>query len=163
MGADCPGETILVVDDDVDLRSVTTSVLEQDGYQVLAAADGLEALEIARTYPGPIHLLITDLVMPGMDGAELGREIGSVRLGIAVIYVTAYAVAQLADQEIIQKRIVLDPEVPILVKPFNMEVLSQRVRRILDLSSGGLRPSPAPRGRPDSHDSQVARRTRRGP
>jgi len=130
-----PRETILVVDDDVGLRSVTQLALEQDGYRVLAAADGDEALELARTYPGPIHLLVTDLVMPGMDGAELGRQIGSFRLGIQILYVTAYAVAQLADHQIL-KGVVLDPEVPILVKPFNFAVLSKKVRRLLDLSPG---------------------------
>jgi two-component system, cell cycle sensor histidine kinase and response regulator CckA len=100
----------------------------------LLAEAGHEALWIAREYPGPIHLLVTDLVMPGMDGAELGRQIGSLRLGIPVLYVTAFAVAQLADQEIVLKRIVLDPGVPILVKPFSLEALEKRVREVLDIS-----------------------------
>jgi CheY-like chemotaxis protein len=102
-------ETILLVDDDVDLRAVTQLGLEHGGYQVLAAENGLEALQIAGEYPGPIHLLVTDLVMPAMDGAELGRQIGSLRLGIPVLYVTAFAIAQLADQAIVLKRIVLEP------------------------------------------------------
>jgi two-component system cell cycle sensor histidine kinase/response regulator CckA len=127
-------ETILLVDDDADLRSVTQLILEQGGYRVLAAEDGPEALRIAKEYPGPIHLLLTDLVMPAMDGAELGRQIGSLRLGIPVLYVTAFAVAQLADQEIVLKRIVLEPGVPILVKPFSFEALEKRVREVLDQS-----------------------------
>ncbi len=140
------GETILLVDDDGDLRSLMGLILEQDGYQVLAAADGAEALEIARAYPSAIHLLITDLVMPGMDGAELGRQIGSFRLGMPVLYVTAHAVAQLADHEIL-KGIVRDPEAPILAKPFASEVLSQRVRRMLDQSAGVLLRSRSSQGR----------------
>jgi len=127
-------ETILLVEDDADLRSVSQLILEQCGYQVLAAEDGPEALRIAREYSGPIHLLLTDLVMPGMDGAELGRQIGSHRLGVPVLYVTAFAVAQLADQAIVLKRIVLEPGVPILVKPFSAEALRARVREVLDQS-----------------------------
>jgi two-component system cell cycle sensor histidine kinase/response regulator CckA len=129
-------ETILLVDDDIDLRSVTQLILEQGGYRVLPAEEGHEALRIAREYPGPIHLLVTDLVMPGMDGAEVGRQIGSLRLGIPVLYVTAFAVAQLAHQEIVMKRIVLDPGVPILVKPFTFEALEKKVREVLELSYG---------------------------
>lgn len=132
MRAEGSVETILLVDDDAGLRSVTQLILEQGGYRVLAAEDGPEALRIAQEYPGPIHLLLTDLVMPGMDGAEVGRQIGSLRLGIPVLYVTAFAVAQLADQEIVLKRIVLDPGVPILVKPFSFEALEQKVREVLD-------------------------------
>jgi two-component system cell cycle sensor histidine kinase/response regulator CckA len=144
MRDDGSGETILLVDDDADLRSVTQLILEQAGYRVLAAEDGPEALRIAREYPGPIHLLVTDLVMPGMDGAELGRQIGSLRLGIPVLYVTAFAVAQLAHQEIVQRRIVLDPGVPILAKPFSFEALEKSVREVLDISyrvSPGSAPS----------------------
>ena len=134
-------ETILLVDDDVHLRSVTQVILERAGYRVLAAEGGPEALRIAREHPGPIHLLVTDLVMPGMDGAELGRRIGSLRLGIPILYVTAFAVAQLAHQEIVLKRIALDPGVPILVKPFSFEALEKSVREVLEIS-----PRSAPSG-----------------
>ncbi len=145
MRDDGSGQTILLVDDDVALRSVTQLVLEQAGYRVVTAEDGPEALRIAREYPGPIHLLVTDLVMPGMDGAELGRQIGSLRLGIPVLYVTAFAIAQLADQEIVLRRIVLDPGVPILVKPFSFEALEKSVREVLDISER-VSPRPAPPG-----------------
>jgi hypothetical protein len=66
---------ILVVDDDADLRSLAQIILEQSGYQVLVAADGRQALQIAQQEPDPIDLLLTDLVMPGMDGAVLGRQL----------------------------------------------------------------------------------------
>jgi len=66
---------ILVVDDDVDLRSLAQIILEQSGNQVLVAADGRQALQIAQHDPDPIDLLLTDLVRPGMDGAALGRQL----------------------------------------------------------------------------------------
>lgn len=145
-GGNGPVETILLVDDDADLRLVTQLVLEQRGYRVLTADDGTKALRIAKEYPGPIHLLLTDLLMPGMDGAELGRQLGSQRLGISVLYITAFAVAQLVDQEIVRNRIVLEPGVPILVKPFSFEALEENVRAVLDQSHRAARlPVPPPR------------------
>jgi CheY-like chemotaxis protein len=65
----------LVVDDDVDLRSLAQIILEQSGYQVLVAADGRQALQVAQHDPDLIDLLLTDLVMPGMDGAALGQQL----------------------------------------------------------------------------------------
>lgn len=138
-------ETILLVDDDADLCAVSQLILERRGYRVLVAENGPEALRIAKEYSGPIHLLLTDLVMPAMDGAELGRQIGSLRLGIPVLYVTAFAVAQLADQEILLKQIVLEPEVPILVKPFSVEALEEQVRAVLDQNHRASRTT-LPRG-----------------
>ena len=143
-------ETILLVDDDAALRSVAQLILDHCGYQVLVAGDGFEALRIAAEYPGPIHLLVTDLIMPGMDGAELGRQLGSQRLGIPVLYVTAFAIAQLVDQEIVLKRIVLEPGVPILVKPFSIEALEKKVRDVLDQS---YRASPVPPLAPERFDA----------
>lgn len=143
-------ETILLVDDDASLRSMTQLILEQAGYRVLTAGAGPEALQIAKEYPGPIHLLVTDLIMPGMDGAELGRQLGSHRLGIPILYVTAYAVAQLADHEIVLKRIVLEPGVPILAKPFSLEALETSVREVLDRSYQASPPVPPPRERTEA-------------
>jgi CheY-like chemotaxis protein len=125
-------DTLLLVEDDDDLRVVTQLTLEQRGYHVLAAANGCDALHIAREHPGPIHLLVTDLVMPELDGAEPGRQVGSVRLGIGILYVTAFAVAQLVDQAIVLNHIVLDPGVPILTKPFTPEGLAEAIRMVLD-------------------------------
>ena len=143
-------ETILLVDDDADLRSVTQLILKEAGYRVLTAGAGLEALQIAKEDPGPIHLLVTDLVMPGMDGAELGRQIGSYRLGIPILYVTALAVAQLVGREML-KRIVLEPGVPILAKPFTIEALEKSVREVLDRSyQASPLPVPPPRERTEA-------------
>ena len=83
---------LLVVDDDVDLRSLAQIILEQSGYQVLVAADGRQALQIAQQDPDPIDLLLTDLVMPGMDGAELGRQLRALRPAMRGIGTAYYLV-----------------------------------------------------------------------
>jgi CheY-like chemotaxis protein len=132
---------ILVVDDDADLRSLAQIILEQSGYTVLVAEGGSQALQIARRDPDPIDLLLTDLVMPGMDGAALGRQLRPLRPGMRILYMTALAVAQLAGQEIVLKQIRLDPNVPILIKPFSVEAFQQKVREVLEQAP---RHSPAP-------------------
>jgi CheY-like chemotaxis protein len=123
---------ILVVDDDADLRSLAQIILEQSGYTVLVAEDGPQALQIAQQDPDPIDLLLTDLVMPGMDGAALGRHLRPLRPGMRILYMTALAIAQLAGQAIVLKQIRLDPDVPILVKPFSVKAFQQKVREVLE-------------------------------
>ena len=70
---------ILVVDDDAAVRQVTARVLEREGYRVLQAGEGAEALRVAREHSGPLDLLLTDVVMPGMNGRELGEKPAAVR------------------------------------------------------------------------------------
>jgi CheY-like chemotaxis protein len=122
---------ILLVDDDANLRSLAQIILEQQGYRVLVAGGGPQALQIARAEPGPIDLLVTDLVMPGMDGAELGRQLRALRPATRVLYMTALAVAQLAGHTVVSNQIVLDPAVPILLKPFSIEALELKVQDVL--------------------------------
>jgi CheY-like chemotaxis protein len=142
---------ILVVDDDADLRSLAQIILEQSGYQVLVAADGRQALQIAQHDPDPIDLLLTDVVMPGMDGAALGRQLRLLRPAMRILYMTALAVAQLTGQEIVLQHIRLDPDVPILVKPFSVEAFQQKVRDVLDPAPGhSLAPDPPEQLRPVS-------------
>jgi CheY-like chemotaxis protein len=76
---------ILLVDDDASLRSLAQIILEERGHRVLVADGGAQALQIAHGDPGPIDLLVTDLVMPGMDGAELGRRLRALRPEIRVL------------------------------------------------------------------------------
>ena len=83
--------------------------------------------------------------MPGMDGAELGRQLGSYRLGIPILYVTALAVAQSVGREMV-KRIVLEPGVPILAKPFSIEALEKSARSARPLLSGISAASPSSSG-----------------
>jgi CheY-like chemotaxis protein len=132
---------ILVVDDDADVRSLAQIILEQSGYKVLVAEGGQQALQIAHDDPKPIDLLLTDLVMPGMDGAELGRQLRPLRPEIRILYMTALAVAHLARQEIVLDQIRLDADVPILVKPFSVEAFQQKVREVLEQAP---RHSPGP-------------------
>ena len=88
-------------------------------------------MQIARAEPGPIDLLVTDLVMPGMDGAELGRQLRALRPTTRILYITALAVAHLAGHTVVLNQIALDPEVPILVKPFSIEALELKVQDVL--------------------------------
>jgi CheY-like chemotaxis protein len=121
-------ETILLVEDEAGVRHYVRDVLEACGYRVLDAVTGADALEIAKRYKGAIDLLITDLVLPGMNGAELIRECRVVRPGIATMRMSGYperAGAQMGD------------DVPHLQKPFSREALLRRVREVLD------RPGPA--------------------
>ena len=122
---------IRVVDDDSSLRSLAQIILEDQGYQVLVAEGGPQALQIARAHPGPIDLLVTDLVMPGMDGAELGRQLRALRPAMRILYITALAVAHRARHTVVLNRIMLDPDVPVLGKPFSIEALEQKVRDML--------------------------------
>ncbi len=139
---------IRVVDDDASLRSLTQIILEHRGYRVLVAEGGPEALEIACADPGPIDLLVTDLVMPGMDGAELGRQLRALRPEMRVLYITALAIAHLAGHTVVLNQIVLDPDVPILVKPFSIEALEEKVRNTLENAPAHVPTLDAPQQRP---------------
>jgi two-component system, cell cycle sensor histidine kinase and response regulator CckA len=141
---------ILVVDDDPSLRSLVQVILEQRGYRVLVAERGPQALQIAQAERDPIDLLVTDLVMPGMDGAELGRQLRALRPAMRVLYITALAVAHLAGHTVVLNQIVLDADVPILVKPFSIEALEQTVQDALEHAPARVPTPAAPPHRPGS-------------
>jgi two-component system, cell cycle sensor histidine kinase and response regulator CckA len=122
-------ETILVVEDQEPVRRLTRKVLETQGYAVLAAADGPEALRVAEHHPGTIHILVTDVVMPGMSGREVGRRLAAGRPEMKVLYLSGYA-----DDSIVQHG-VLEPGLAFLQKPFAPETLARRVREVLDAPS----------------------------
>ena len=84
-------ETILLVEDEESLRTLTRTILEQSGYTVLEASRGSEAIEIARLHGGPIDLLLTDMVMPGMNGHAVARSLALVRPGIKIVYMSGYS------------------------------------------------------------------------
>jgi hypothetical protein len=107
------GETVLVVEDEDDLREATKRIFDGAGYHVIAAGSGAEAVEIARTHDGPIDLLVTDIVMPHMLGTEAARRIRAIKPSAAVLYMSGYAWPFHASQGR------LDPDVALVEKPFS--------------------------------------------
>ncbi|BDG09739.1 ATP-binding protein [Anaeromyxobacter paludicola] len=119
-------ETVLVVEDEPQVRAVTVRVLRAAGYEVVAAADPREALALEWEEPGRLRLLVTDVVMPGMDGRALAQELRRRHSGLKVLFVSGY------PQEIIAERGVLEPGIDFLEKPFTGPGLLSRVRAVLD-------------------------------
>jgi PAS domain S-box-containing protein len=124
---DLPGtETVLVVEDEPAVRGLTTRILRERGYTVLEASNGAEALDIAQTYQEEIHLLITDVIMPGLSGRDLSGKITASRPGIRTLFVSGYT-----DNAIVHHGI-LDADVSFLQKPFSVQSLCLKVRETLD-------------------------------
>ncbi|HTR64959.1 MAG TPA: ATP-binding protein [Terriglobales bacterium] len=119
-------ETILLVEDEVTLRGLVRQYLESQGYTVLEAPDGASAIALSATHPGPIHLLLTDVIMPGMNGRELSQRISSVRPETKVLFVSGYT------ENVIGENGMLEPGVSFLQKPFSLTALRTRVRELLD-------------------------------
>jgi CheY-like chemotaxis protein len=120
------GETILVVEDDIDVRRYTTGTLREFGYTVFEACGSRDALAVLETEPS-VHLLLTDLGLPeGMDGRTLGEEARRRRPSLKVLITTAYAAASLVHNDR------LDAGVDLLTKPFTRAALATRVRQLLD-------------------------------
>lgn len=119
-------ETILMVEDEASILELGKSVLEQFGYTVLTAPAPQTALDMAGHFEGPIHLLITDVVMPGMNGKQLKTCIEKIKPDIKVLFVSGYASDIIADHGI------LDEMVNFLQKPFSIETFSLKVREVLD-------------------------------
>jgi PAS domain S-box-containing protein len=107
------GETVLVIEDEAALREVTRRILTRNGYQVIVAASGPEALGIAGGHPGEIHLLVTDVIMPHMLGKEIAEKMRLIKPEIEVIFMSGYARPVLASQGR------LDPGVALVEKPFS--------------------------------------------
>lgn len=119
-------ETILLTEDEPELRELTRIFLQSYGYKVLEAASGAQAIRIAEECPDPIHLLLTDVIMPGMSGRQLGERIVGKRPQIKIVYMTGYT-----DDMVVQHR-VLEPGVQLLQKPFTKAELGMKVRATLD-------------------------------
>jgi CheY-like chemotaxis protein len=118
------GETILVVEDEEALREVTERIFTRDGYQVITAANGPEAIALAGSHDGDIHLLVTDVVMPKMLGKEVAERIRQIRPGIRVLYMSGYAQPVLASQGR------LDPGVALVDKPFSATALLAKAGQV---------------------------------
>ena len=119
-------ETILLVEDAEPLRKLAELFLKESGYRILSAGDGQQALQVARQHFGPIALLLTDVVMPGMNGRVLGERLAPSQPGMKVLYMSGYTDSFIAGHG------VLEPGTQLLHKPFSQETLTRKVREILD-------------------------------
>ena len=122
-----PGtETILLVEDEANLRYLARQYLEKQGYRVIEAADGAVAMQIAVAHDKMIHLLLTDVIMPGMNGRELAQRISEIRPNVKVLYMSGYT------ENVIGRNGTLDAGVTLLQKPFTLRDLKSKVREVLD-------------------------------
>lgn len=119
-------ETILLVEDEEPLRKVVVELLVQLGYNVLSAAGGKDALAMAREYQGTIDVLLTDVLMPELNGPELAETLRATRPDMKVIFISGYAQGALAPAGI------LKPGTVLVNKPFTVRALSARLREVLD-------------------------------
>jgi PAS domain S-box-containing protein len=119
-------ETILLVEDAQRVRAVVREILDMHGYEVLEARDGAEALRISASHAGPIHLMVTDVVMPEMSGRELAQRLDPLRPDMKVLYMSGYT-----DDAIVRHG-VLGSGMAFLAKPFTPDALAAKVREILD-------------------------------
>lgn len=120
------GETILLVEDDAVLKKLISRVLNKFGYKVWAAGNGGEALSICEKEKGPIHLMLTDVVMPQMSGTELAERVAALRPGIEVVYMSGYTTNAIVHHG------VLDAGINFIQKPVKIFTLIQKVREVLD-------------------------------
>jgi two-component system, cell cycle sensor histidine kinase and response regulator CckA len=121
-----PMETILVVEDEANLRRMACHYLETQGYKILEAGDGAAAVQICVAHTGPIHLLLTDVIMPGMNGHEVAKRVVSLRSSTKVLYMSGYA------ENAIGHNGTLDEGITLLQKPFTLQALKEKVREVLD-------------------------------
>ncbi|MFB3826217.1 MAG: ATP-binding protein [Bryobacteraceae bacterium] len=119
-------ETILLVEDDEMVRGLVRQTLEREGYKLLDAAAPEQALRIARDYREPIHLMITDVIMPRLNGRELAGKMSGLRPQMRVLFMSGYT-----DNAVVANG-VLDSEMPFIQKPFTPAALAQKVRQVLE-------------------------------
>ncbi|MBI3406131.1 MAG: response regulator [Acidobacteria bacterium] len=119
-------ETILVVEDEEGVRELTSEFLSISGYRVLVARNGAEALQVCRDFDGPIHVMVTDVVMPGLSGRDLAEQAARIRPSMRILFVSGYSDDAIAHQGVIE------PNSSFLEKPFTHSALTARIREILD-------------------------------
>ncbi|HZI77178.1 MAG TPA: response regulator [Gemmatimonadales bacterium] len=122
-------QVVLVVDDEQGLRDLVCRTLRAQGYRTLEAGHGAEALEVIETSPDPVDLVVTDVVMPGMDGRELGRRLAQRWPDLPILYISAYEV-----NDIFRRGSPRD-SAPFLQKPFPMDGLITTIRSLIERRS----------------------------
>ncbi|MEE9204451.1 MAG: response regulator, partial [Nitrospirales bacterium] len=132
-------ETILLAEDEPKVRRLVCDTLRRYGYVVLEARHGIDALVLSAQHLGPIHLLLTDVVMPQMGGPELADQLRSSRADLKVLYMSGYT------QHAVVHHGVLDPGVMLLQKPFTSDVLVRKVRQVLEAPARVAQDLPGPR------------------
>jgi two-component system, cell cycle sensor histidine kinase and response regulator CckA len=119
-------ETVLIAEDEGQMRTLLRRCLADRGYTVLEASHGRDALDVAAAHDGTIHLLVTDVVMPHMSGKELAQRLLVARPGLRVLFISGYS------DEAIERHGVLAPGAAFLQKPVRLDMLARTVRQILD-------------------------------
>src|SRR5713101_2421370 len=153
-------ETILLVEDEENLRQLTRQSLENQGYRVIDAADGAAAIRLSQAHKGPIHLLLTDVIMPGMNGRELANQVSPSRPEMKVLYMSGYTENHIGHNGTLDQGIIL------LQKPFTLPALKTKVREVLDtpppkeIQMSARLAQPAPFARNRSKISSPFRATR---
>jgi PAS domain S-box-containing protein len=118
-------ETILFVEDEQSVRELVRDYLVGAGYCILEACDGVQALKVAAAHPGPVHMLITDVVMPHLSGPELATKLSAERTDLKVLFISGYT------DDTVFRHGVLEGGVAFLQKPFNLKALAQKIREVL--------------------------------
>ena len=140
-------ETVLLVEDEPLVRDIAKSALSDQGYQVLEAEHGEEALVVAREHGAEIQLVLTDVVMPKMGGRELVEQLRKVRPAIRVLYMSGYTAASIDEQDVVE------PGTSFLRKPFALAEMLGKVREVLDATR-----APVVRHDPGGRRTAVGRR-----
>jgi len=123
--------TVLVVDDEPEVLELAAEILKRVGYSVLEAPDGAAALEVARRHEGEIHLLVTDMVMPGMSGRDLTERLRAIRNALPVLYISGYV------QDAAARAALGGEHSAFVAKPFTPELFTDRVRELLSTAEAG--------------------------
>ncbi len=119
-------ETVLLAEDQPSIRTVLREFLESEGYRVLEAQNGNEALEIAKHYTGSIDVLVTDVIMPQLRGIELAKRLTEIYPGLCVILMSGYS-----EDALVENRLLSERNMTLIQKPFDPEELAQKIRESL--------------------------------